>query len=233
MSTASTNEISGRGSIRGVAPLKERPSRTREVLEAIREAILHGELAPGHLYSVAELAESFGISRTPVREALIELASRGMVRFERNRGVRVVEWNNTNLAEIFDLRMMIEVPATRRAVENVPPEVIKQLRRCLDDMHRAGENNATSDPQFWVLDRLFHRLILEGAGNSRLVEYIEGLRDLILLRDATTAGRSRSREDIAREHEEILAAVEAGDADAAAAAMESHLLQTLELLRAQ
>lgn len=233
MSTPSTNDVSGRGSIRGVAPLQERPSRTREVLEAIREAILRGELAPGNLYSVAELAESFGISRTPVREALIELASRDMVRFERNRGVRVVEWNNTNLAEIFDLRMMIEVPATRRAVENVSEDVKRQLRRCLDDMHKVGQSNGSSDPRFWELDRLFHRLILEGAGNSRLVEYIEGLRDLILLRDATTAGRSRSREDIAREHEEILAAIETGDAEAAATAMESHLMQTLELLRAQ
>ena len=73
------------------------------------------------MHSVGSLAEMLGVSRTPVREALIELASRGMVRFERNRGVRVVETSVHDLDEIFEMRRLLEPPAARKAVEQMTP----------------------------------------------------------------------------------------------------------------
>src|SRR5918996_737867 len=88
-------------------PIQARPSRTREVLDILLPAIVKGELAAGSLHSVAELADSLGVSRTPVREALIELASRGMVRFERNRGVRVLQTSIRDIEEIFEIRLLL------------------------------------------------------------------------------------------------------------------------------
>src|SRR5688572_23283914 len=83
-----------------LGPIGPRPSRTQEALDVLRASIISGELVSGSLHSVASLADTLGVSRTPVREALIELAARGMVRFERNRGVRILQTSIHDLEEI-------------------------------------------------------------------------------------------------------------------------------------
>lgn len=201
---------------------------TKEVFEALRLAIIRGELVPGRLYSVVELAETFGLSRTPVREALIELASRGMIRFERNRGLRVLSTSAHDVEEIFELRLLLEVPATRKAVRQMRPTDIKELRRILDKMKKLADKGAESE--FRVNDRLFHRTLLEVAGNRRLVDYIESLRDLVITRGAVTAGRSHSLHDLLDEHGKIMTHVENRDAEASARAMRAHLRHTADLL---
>ncbi len=214
-----------------LAPLDERRSRARELVDVLRTAIIRGELVPGSIHSVASLAEALGVSRTPVREALIELASRGMVRFERNRGVRILQNSIHDIEEVFDLRLLLEVPAVRRAVERVDRRELRALEAEYNGMVRAA---AAGDEQaLWLHDRGFHHRLLSLSGNRRLADYVDSLRDMVLLRGATTAGRSRSLEAIALEHRAILEAVRAGDAEGAAAAMERHLRTTAELLVAQ
>ncbi len=212
-------------------PLLPRRSRAQELVDVLRTAIIRGELVPGSIHSVAALAEALGVSRTPVREALIELASRGMVRFERNRGVRILQTSIHDIEEVFDLRLLLEVPAVRRAVERVDRRELRSLEAEYNGMVRAA---AAGDEQaLWLHDRAFHHRLLALSGNRRLADYVDSLRDMVLLRGATTAGRSRSLEAIALEHRGILDAVRAGDADAAAVAMEHHLRTTAELLIAQ
>ena len=82
---------------------------------AVLAAIADGRLEPGGRYSVAQLAEQLGISRTPVREALLVLEREGRVRFERNRGVRILETTAADVAEVFELRLLLEVPAAAKA----------------------------------------------------------------------------------------------------------------------
>lgn len=214
-----------------LAPLDERRSRARELVDVLRTAIIRGELVPGSIHSVASLAEALGVSRTPVREALIELASRGMVRFERNRGVRILQNSIHDIEEVFDLRLLLEVPAVRRAVERIDRRELRALEAEYNGMVRAA---AAGDEQaLWLHDRGFHHRLLSLSGNRRLADYVDSLRDMVLLRGATTAGRSRSLEAIALEHRAILDAVRAGDPDAAAGAMEHHLRTTAELLITQ
>jgi DNA-binding GntR family transcriptional regulator len=215
----------------GLSPIGVRPSRTQEVLEAVRASIIGGELVSGGLYSVAELAETLQVSRTPVREALIELATRGMVRFERNRGVRILGTSIHDLEEIFEIRMMLEVPAARRAVGRMLPVEVKGLRNQLGSMERAAA--AGDVARLWVHDRQFHRALMIASGNSRLAEYVDTLRDMVLVRGVTTAGRARSLETIVAEHRTILDRVEAADADGTAAALSAHIEQTARLLIAQ
>lgn len=191
-------------------------------------AIIRGELAPEQLYSVAELAETFGVSRTPVREALIELSSRGMIRFERNRGLRVLRTSIHDVEEIFEIRLLLEVPATRKAVRLIRPSDVKELRTILDRMRELADNGVESE--FRVNDRLFHSTLLAVSGNKRLVEYIDELRDLVITHGAVTAGRSHSLHDLLDEHEEVMKHVEGGDAEAAGRAMRSHLRHTADLL---
>jgi DNA-binding GntR family transcriptional regulator len=211
-------------------PILASGSLAERVGEALRDAINSGALRAGELHSAKEIAEQLGVSRTPVREALLVLADAGMVRLERNRGFRVLSRSPEHIAEVFQVRLLLEVPAARYAAAHATPELVADLRAHLDVMHAA----AAGDEQLAaVLDRGFHELVLNVTKNRTLVSVVSGLRDRLLATGASTADRSRSLADIAGEHEPILAAVSARDPDAAAAAMAYHLRHTGTLLTAQ
>lgn len=214
-----------------LSPLSARPSRTREALELIRAAILSGELMPDSRHSVASLAESLAVSRTPVREALIELAASGMVRFERNRGVRILATTLDEIREIFEIRQLLEVPAARKSVRQMTPQRRDTLRRHLAQIEKAAEMG--DEARLWQADRAFHRELLYGGGNSRLADYVDSLRDMVLTKGVTTAGKSRSLHEIAAEHRRIFDRVDAGDEEETAAQLNAHLVRTAELLLAQ
>lgn len=211
-----------------VAPTR---SRTSDVLDALRSAIISGELVPGSLHSMHTLADQLGVSRTPVREALIQLAAQNMVRFERSRGIRILQTTIHDLEEIFALRLLLEVPATVRAATQLSEAALAELEQHYDGMHRAAARH--DEARLMERDRRFHRTILQASGNSRLADYVDGLRDLVLVRGASTAGKSRTLADIADEHREILDLVREGDGHGAAAAMRAHIRHTAELLIAQ
>jgi DNA-binding GntR family transcriptional regulator len=204
---------------------------TARVAERVRDAIAEGRLTPGMRISVPQLAEQLGASRTPVREGLLLLESQGLVAFEKNRGVRVLETPLHDLEEIFTLRLLLEVPATRRATALLDDAGIAALREHLATMAaRAAEDDESA---FMAADRRFHDVLLRAAGNRRLAEHVAGLRDLVRFLGASTAGRSRTLGTILGEHEAIVAAIQARDASAAAVAMREHLLATAALLLAQ
>lgn len=214
--------------------MKQLPSEqslTKRVLESLRRAIITGELVPGTLHSVHALAAQLGVSRTPVREALIQLAGQGMVRFERNRGIRILQTTVHDLEEVFTLRLLLEVPATSRATEQFTRAQLQQLRTEYTAMQRAAA--AQDDARLMEHDRKFHLVILEMSGNRRLASYVDSLRDLVLVRGASTAGRSRSLGDIVAEHQTILERVLAKDPTGAAGAMRAHILHTAQLLISQ
>jgi DNA-binding GntR family transcriptional regulator len=204
---------------------------TSRALEALRVAIVDGRLEAGERYSVAQLAERFGVSRTPVREALLVLERQGVVRFERNRGVRVLETTAHDLEEVFALRLLLEVPATRRACALLRRDDLTALERELKAMERlAGEADESA---FMAHDKRFHEVILRASGNRRLTTIVSQLRDLVRFRGASTVGRSRDLQAILAEHVVILDALRARDAEGAAEAMRAHLVETGRLLLAQ
>lgn len=216
------------------SPLREiraEASLTGRVRDSIRQAIIDGQLAPGSLHSVQTLADIFKVSRTPVREALIDLASAGMVEFERNRGVRILETSVHDLEEILVLRILLEVPAAFRAASQIDEDGLKLLKSELKSMSRAAK--AGEEATMMAHDRAFHGLINAASGNARLSEYVDSLRDLILTRGVSTVDRTRSLKEIVSEHRAIFAALEARDPAGAAAAMKSHLVNTSSLLLAQ
>ncbi|WP_298178848.1 GntR family transcriptional regulator [Saccharomonospora sp.] len=203
----------------------------KTILGELRGAIVSGELVPGTLYSVHDLAARLGVSRTPVREALIQLAERGMVRFERNRGIRVLQTSLHDLEEVFAIRLLLEVPATYRATSQGTPGLVTDLRAHLDAMRRAAETH--DETEFMTADRRFHEAINVASGNLRLARYVDSLRDMVFLRGTSTVDRSRGLSDILAEHEEIAELVEQGKPSEAAEAMRRHLLTTARLIIAQ
>lgn len=206
-------------------------SLTKDVFEEIRLAILNGQLAPGSLHSVKSLADQMSVSRTPVREALIDLASKGLVRFERNRGVRILQRSPHDLLEIFAMRLLLEVPSTAHAVSRFDRRKKKELHDQFDQMKSAAD--AGDESQMMWHDRQFHLVILETSGNQRLARQIDQQRDLILSRGVSTVGHSRSLGDVVEQHRPILDAVLAQDAVAASTAMARHVLRTGSLILQQ
>lgn len=200
-----------------------------QALDEIRRAIVEGRLPAGSLTSVRALSDALGISRTPVREALADLANAGLVTFERNRGVRINANHGHDIEEIFTLRLMLEIPAMRWAAPRLGSDGISRLRRILAAMYAHLDNETI----FMRHDRAFHRAPLEVLGNSRLTTFVDSLRDQTRVREISTVGRSRGLEAIVAEHRAILDELERGDSESAATAMERHLINTRELLRAQ
>jgi DNA-binding GntR family transcriptional regulator len=214
--------------------------------QAIREAIVRGELASGSRHSVDSLLErlDLGVSRTPVREALLRLAESGMVHFEGNQGVRILERDAADLQELFELRLMLEVPGAYHAAKGTNQEVRRYMQRELDMMQsvageteQLGADEVPNSRRFQELmvaflkhDKRFHELVLMAAGNRRLVRLVNQMRDFVTMEGAITLGYSRKLTEVAAEHIPILTAIEKKDSDAAAAAMYWHLWDTGGLL---
>ncbi|MCZ7528634.1 MAG: GntR family transcriptional regulator [Acidimicrobiia bacterium] len=211
--------------------IKAERSLADQVYDSIRDSILSGRLVPGTLHSVKSLADELEVSRTPVREALIDLASQGMVRFERNRGVRILQRTAHDILEIFSLRLLMEVPATRAAVPRLTDGAVRMLEKEFDRMGAAAD--AGDEPRMMRHDRRFHVVLLEASGNERLARATDQLRDQILTQGVSTVGRSRSLPEVVEPHRRILEAARRRDAHAAAAAMRDHVLSTGRLILTQ
>jgi len=206
-------------------------SLTDQVVAAVREGVRTGTLRPGELYSAYQLAEQLGVSRSPVREALLRLAEAGMVALERNRGFRVVVPGAQEIAELFHLRLVLEAEAARRAAARRDPALAPALRAELGAMRAAAAGG--DEPRFMRHDQRLHGHVLAAAGNRRNHALVENLRDVTRLLGASTSEVSRSLADIADEHLPVVEAVERGDPEAAAAAMRAHVEHTGRLLVTQ
>jgi DNA-binding GntR family transcriptional regulator len=198
----------------------------------ITEAIVSGQLISDHLYSVQSLSDELGVSRTPVREALIQLVRQGMVQFERNRGVRIVPITVRGIEDIFQIRIWLEVPSTVEGARRMSTADRRVLRTEYRAMRAAAR--AANQRELWRHDRAFHDLILRAAGNMRVVDLVGDLRELLVIRRTTTLELStRSPQDVAAAHRPILEAIDAGDGEAAGEAMKEHLTRTCRLLLQQ
>lgn len=224
--------VSDGASVGALAPLPGAAvSLTDQVMAAIRDAVNSGTLVPGELYSSYQISDQLGVSRSPVREALLRLAEVGLVQLSRNRGFRVVLPDPREIAEIFHLRLLLEVPAAHRAAQHTTTALVRALTSELDQMSAAGR--AHDEAPFMQHDQRLHGLILDAAGNARLTGLIDGLRDTTRLLGASTVDRSRSLTDIAAEHVPIVAAIRVGAAEAAADAQRRHISNTGRLLVTQ
>lgn len=199
------------------------PSRTARVLEIIRNAILSGELAPGSALVEQELAAQLGVSKTPVREALKTLEGTGLVVMVPYRGAAVRELTRADAVAIYDLRLLLEPEAVQRSV--AAGVDLSGAAECLRRASTAAGNAERS-----LANREFHRLLYAGCGNALLVATLDGLRDRTALVSAASWAKSATWEAEAGEHDAILAAAEAGDADTARRLTAEHVAGFLHRL---
>ncbi|GAA5120697.1 GntR family transcriptional regulator [Pseudonocardia adelaidensis] len=199
------------------------PSRTARVLEIIRNGILSGELAPGSALVEQELATQLGVSKTPVREALKTLEGTGLVAMVPYRGAAVRELTRADADAIYDLRLLLEPEAVQRSV--AAGLDLSGAAECLRTARAAAGNAERS-----MANREFHRQLYAGCGNSLLVATLDGLRDRTALVSAASWAKSATWEAEADEHEAILAAAAAGDADTARRLTAEHVAGFLHRL---
>lgn len=198
-----------------------RVSLRDQAVSALRKGLVTGELAAGEVYSAASLAADFGVSTSPVREAMLALVDEGLLEALPNRGFRVVSFTEQDLAEIFELRMMLEVSGVGRAAELGPGDRVEQLGQLVDAIERtAREGDLAGNLQ---ADRDFHILLLEATGNRRLVDSVACLRDQTRLYNLRTLSADGQLNDSAAEHRPLLEAVIRGDRALAEELMRRHL----------
>lgn len=190
----------------------------------IRTRIVDGRLAAGEHLREEEIAAEVGCSRTPVREAIRRLAADGMVEFVPNRGAHVATWSERNLAEIFELRAVLEGLAARRATAHADETFIGQLRELADSMEElAASDHPDKFDQISELNNRFHHAIVEAADNRRLTQMVSGLIQIPLVHRTFRRYREEEMHRSMSHHRELIAAFERGDATWAETVMRSHI----------
>jgi DNA-binding GntR family transcriptional regulator len=193
-----------------------------EIIETLRAAVISGQLTPNQIYSAPILAEQFGVSPTPVREAMIQLANDGLFESVRNKGFRVREPSDEELDELAELRMLLEVPTVRRLAEiGVPPERIAELRVLAERIESAAAENDLITHLKADLD--FHCRLLGLTGNKHLVEMVRSLKARSRIGGLRKLAADGQLVPTAHEHAEILDLIAARDADGAERLMRNHI----------
>jgi DNA-binding GntR family transcriptional regulator len=204
-----------------VRRLQQRENLRDSVANALRAAVISGELEPGEVYSAPMLGARFGVSATPVREAMLDLVREGLVISLRNKGFRVTEMSDEDLDNLASLRQLIEPPTIRDVVPAIPADDFPRLRALAQDIVVAAE--AGDLIAYIEADRVFHVTLLAYSGNQKLVDVVSDLRSQTRLLGLTPLVESGRLVQSAAEHHELMDLVESGDAEGAEQLMRRHI----------
>jgi DNA-binding GntR family transcriptional regulator len=193
------------------------------VLKTLREGILDGSLAGGTRLIQAELAAELDVSITPVREALRDLATEGLVVFDPHRGSRVRTLDLAEVQELYELRITLEPLMVRRVLEAVGPDQLERAEKFRREMERTKDISEWSE-----LNRQFHATLFEGDQDSRLALILDGLRDSASAYVGLSLGASPERiAESDAEHAELIELYRKMDVEGAVALTVQHLHTTL------
>lgn len=192
-----------------------------QVAHALRAALISGELQPGRVYSAPALASDFGISATPVREAMLDLVREGLVEPVRNKGFRVTEVSEKDLDQYSELRALIEVPTVGAVTRSASREQLEALRPVAEEIVATAREHDLIG--YLDADRRFHLSLLALHGNDRLVETVGELRKRSRLYGLTALDERGLLVASAEEHLELLERMLVGDGAGAEAVMSRHL----------
>lgn len=193
------------------------------VRDALWRAILTGQIKGGTRLVQTDLAERLQVSTTPVREALRDLATEGLIRLDAHRGAVVQELSQEEAREIYELRLILEPVAMRLAVERITEEELEMASAL------QARADVEHDPASWVeLNYEFHRAFIEAGKSRRLRGILSNLQQSAAMYVAASVMEGEHRlEEANAQHHELLNAVRARDADKAVEVVLSHLGQTM------
>lgn len=195
-----------------------------EVAELLRQRIFRRELEPGSWIDEVKLAQEYGISRTPLREALKVLAAEGLVTMKVRRGAYVTEVSERDLAEVYHLLSLLESDAAAVVAERATDAELDELRK----LHRELAGAVKDRERFFAVNERFHMRLLELAGNRWRNQMVADLRKVMKLnRHSSLLKPGRIAESLA-EHASVMDAVERRDAEGARERMQAHFRSGLE-----
>jgi DNA-binding GntR family transcriptional regulator len=194
-----------------------------ELVRQLLAEIFQGRLPSGSRLIVLKLAERFGLSSTPVREALVELEAIGMIRLNHNRGAVVNPFGPGQLREIYQIRRILETEAARTASGRMGQETLDALQAEMTELIEARNKSEDWAEQEMALDRRFHNEISAAGGSTRLAQEIRRYDTLVQAVRDVLGDRREAQQQALKDHLTIIAALRAGDAKKAAAAMWQHI----------
>lgn len=199
-------------------------SLRQQVSDAVRDALVAGTLVPGKIYSAPALAEMLGVSPTPVREAMIDIAREGLVDALRNKGYLINGFSERDLDELAELRSMIEIPAMVHVTEHADRNDLERLRPLTEVLNQTARQGALRE--FIAADTEFHLGALALFGNRHLVNNIRQLRSMARLSGLQELADAGELLPTAEEHGELLDLMIAGDTVKVAELMKRHIGHT-------
>lgn len=204
-----------------------RPRTAHEaVRESMRQAIMRGDLQGGTRLIQSELAESLGVSTTPVREAMRDLATEGLIDFDRYRGAIVHTPTLDEVREIYEIRLLLEPAAARKAVHRISKKDLRTASALLSQIDDADDIG-----RFVDLNRSFHAVLLTPGVPARLEPILRVLRDAAAIHvSASLKAQPSQMRDSNAIHHRLLDAYRRHDAEAAAELTSRHLSSTVETI---
>lgn len=218
---------------RPIPPVVRR-SLGSDVYSILWDRILSRDLQAGQKLSDLRLSEELGVSRTPVRETLHRLVQDGVVNYAPHRGFFVASFSGDDIAEIFDLRAVLEALALRTVAARLQPEAYQWARADLDRVEAMIRTAATDDERhaaanaFLAVDQGFHQWLIEGSRNQRLIGFINGLWAQVAVFQRAGTHIPGWMEIALEQHKEIIDLLLAGEGARAADALERHILDMKE-----
>jgi len=209
-------------------PRLRRPHGLKEqAYDQVRSLILRGKLALDTVYSAAQFADMLGVSRTPVREALLQLVTEGYLSVIKQEGYTLRRFTEKEIRELFETRRLIETYVAEQVTGKLTETDVRQLRSTLKSMAAlAGEGDIAG---FLETDRAFHMTLLARLDNRLLASIMENIRGQVSLFALQAVGSHKGRTaEILREHGEIIDAIAGKDPRKAVRAMVDHLKTTEE-----
>jgi GntR family transcriptional regulator, rspAB operon transcriptional repressor len=205
--------------------MPDSPAMAAQVYAAIKKRILERRYSPGERLSEARLVQELGLGRSPIRTALARLKNEGWIAVSPQSGTYIKSLSEKEIQDLVSLRLLLETHVTQFAATNISDEQLRKLRRSFQMLfppHRAKVNEDYFD-EFNEFDSLFHLTIYRAAGNSLITDILLNLLDKVQwLKTASRTSPARIKSGF-MELERILSALEARDANKAAALMREHI----------
>jgi DNA-binding GntR family transcriptional regulator len=199
-----------------------------EVAELLRQRIFDHELAPGSWIDELKIAEAYGISRTPLREALKVLAAEGLVTMKVRRGAYVTEVSERDLTDVYHLLSLLESDAAGVVARTATATQIKELQGLHEELETAAQPSQQNRELFFEINERFHMRLLEIANNRWRNQMVADLRKVMKLNRHNSLLKSGRINESLNEHRAVMAAVSAHDTQLAIQRMQEHFKNGLE-----
>ena len=199
-----------------------------EVAELLRQRIFNRELAPGSWIDELKIAQAYGISRTPLREALKVLAAEGLVTMKVRRGAYVTEVSERDLADVYHLLGLLEADAAGVVAEHATQAQLEALQELHRELEGAARPGAQDRERFFQVNERFHTLLLQMADNRWRDQMVADLRKVMKLNRHNSLLKSGRIDESLKEHRALMAAISARDPALALRQMQEHFRNGLE-----